>query len=192
MTKVIKEVKPDIIHAHNIFSAKMVSEIDTFPLVYDNHEYWSIYLKRQLEAEENLNKNIRSFQKKYPSGNSLKNAIRYNLHKRYVKIWSDLEIELIKNIPTITVSNTIVTDLKKIGKKVFLVPNFPLFKEINWIPQPNYHQSLSSVYAGVEPKGPVKSLHRNLEGFVDIFENDSIGQLFVIGQNEPPTKKCTL
>ena len=38
--KVIKEVKPDIVHAHNIFSAKMISQFG-LPFIYDDHEYWS-------------------------------------------------------------------------------------------------------------------------------------------------------
>ena len=50
MKKVFKEVNPDIIHAHNVFSAKMAKEIGGNPIVYDNHEYWSVYLKRQLES----------------------------------------------------------------------------------------------------------------------------------------------
>ena len=56
MKKIIAEVRPDIIHAHNVFSAKMAKEIDSYPVVYDNHEYWSIYLKRQLEADASTHK----------------------------------------------------------------------------------------------------------------------------------------
>jgi hypothetical protein len=38
--KVLLDAKPDIVHAHNIFSAKMISEFG-LPFVYDDHEYWS-------------------------------------------------------------------------------------------------------------------------------------------------------
>jgi hypothetical protein len=41
MKRVIDEVRPDIIHAHNIFSAKMAMEIGEYPLVYNDHEFWS-------------------------------------------------------------------------------------------------------------------------------------------------------
>ncbi|HEU4824338.1 MAG TPA: hypothetical protein VFS97_13005, partial [Nitrososphaeraceae archaeon] len=34
--KVLNETKPDVIHAHNIFSAKMASEFG-IPFVYDDH-----------------------------------------------------------------------------------------------------------------------------------------------------------
>jgi len=186
MMNVIKDVRPDIIHAHNVFSAKMARDIGDYPLVYDNHEYWSVYLKRQLEADvisKDLGKsNLHSYK------NIIKNLIKDYIKRRYVTIWSKLEKELIRDVPTITVSDTIIADLKKIGKKIFLVPNFPLFKEIEWIGEPVYHQSLSSVYAGVEPKGSVRSLHRNLEGFVDIFENDDIGKLYIIGWNTSSTR----
>lgn len=47
--KVIEEIKPDIVHAHNIFSAKMMSEFG-LPFIYDDHEYWSQYSKIISEA----------------------------------------------------------------------------------------------------------------------------------------------
>jgi hypothetical protein len=39
VASIIKDVRPDIVHAHNIFSAKMISEFN-IPFVYDDHEYW--------------------------------------------------------------------------------------------------------------------------------------------------------
>jgi hypothetical protein len=74
-----------------------------------------------------------------------------------------------------------VADLKKWGKNIYLVPNFPLFDEVNWIPKPEFHHHKSSVYAGIEPNGTVKSIHRNLEGFIELFGNNDIGKLFILG-----------
>src|SRR5215467_10008603 len=51
VAKVIKEVKPDIVHAHNIFSAKMISEFG-LPFVYDDHEYWSQFSKIISETDK--------------------------------------------------------------------------------------------------------------------------------------------
>ena len=48
---VLKETRPYVIHAHNIFSAKMVSEFG-IPFVYYDYEYWPIYFKRQLEISK--------------------------------------------------------------------------------------------------------------------------------------------
>src|SRR5919106_2523062 len=58
LDKVLKETKPDVIHAHNIFSAKMVSECG-IPFVYDHHEYWPVYVKRQSEVSRQNQQNIR-------------------------------------------------------------------------------------------------------------------------------------
>jgi len=180
MKIIIDEVKPDIIHAHNVFSAKMAQEIDTYPIVYDNHEYWSIYLKRQLESEGFKSNTTNNFNIKSNLGLT-KKRFRNFIKSRYVKIWSNIEEDLVSSTPTITVSNTIVADLKKVGKNVYLVPNFPLRDEVNWIPEPEFHNYKSSVYAGVEPTGIVKSMHRNIEGFVDLFSNKDVGKLFVLG-----------
>src|SRR5690606_21346391 len=38
--KAIEETRPDIIHAHDIYPAKMALELG-LPFVYDDHEYWS-------------------------------------------------------------------------------------------------------------------------------------------------------
>ena len=180
MKKVIDQVRPDIIHAHNVFSAKMAKEIDKYPIVYDNHEYWSIYLKRQLESgglnhntdnNFNIQSNLRIHKKRF----------RNFLKSRYVKIWTHIEEDLVSSTPTITVSNTIVVDLKKVGKRIYLVPNFPLRDEVDWIPKPEFHHHKSSVYAGVEPTGTVKSMHRNIEGFTELFSNNDYGELFIMG-----------
>ena len=42
--RTLRDARPDIVHAHDIFAAKMVSEFGV-PFVYDNHEYWSEYLE---------------------------------------------------------------------------------------------------------------------------------------------------
>ena len=49
--RIIKEVLPDIVHAHNIFSAKMMLEFD-IPFVYDNHEFWSKHSQLLLEMDK--------------------------------------------------------------------------------------------------------------------------------------------
>jgi hypothetical protein len=41
---VLKETKPDIVHAHNIIAAKMISEFGV-PYVFDDHEYTSVYVR---------------------------------------------------------------------------------------------------------------------------------------------------
>jgi hypothetical protein len=45
--KVIKQAKPDIVHAHNFFSAKMISEFG-LPFVYSDPECQPIYIRAQV------------------------------------------------------------------------------------------------------------------------------------------------
>lgn len=183
MKRVIDEVRPDFIHAHNIFSAKMAMEIGDYPLVYNDHEFWSIYVQRQLEAY-NLAKQVSKDKSAYPRS-IVRNIARDFLKNRWVRIWSNAEKDVITKYPTITVSQTIVDAHKKISNRNFLVPNFPLQKEIEFIDEPVYHESLSSVYAGVEAKGLIKLTHRNLDGFFEIFEKHNVGKLFVLGWDGP-------
>lgn len=184
ISNIIKEVKPDIIHAHNIFSATIVNEIDDYPLVYDNHEYWAMYTKTQLETFDYSKKHLNN-DLKYLTQNLFRNQI----NNRFVTIWTRAEKDLVEETPTITVSNSIVDDLLKISKKIFLVPNFPTFKEVESIPEPVYRESPSSVYAGVESKGQFTVSHRNIDGLFDIFEQSDIGQLFVLGWDANSSNK---
>ena len=179
MLHTIREINPDIIHAHNIFSAKMVTEIGDYPFVYDDHEYWSMYAKIKLEAysyywsnRKREFSNIKDFGKKF--------VIDF-LNKRFAKIWTKSEIDIVMNNPTITVSKSIVDEFMQFSKKVYLVPNFPDAAEIENIPEPMYHASLSSVYAGNQQKSPIKPKHVDLEGFFDLFERNYTGKLFVLG-----------
>jgi glycosyltransferase involved in cell wall biosynthesis len=185
MKRIIAEVRPDVIHAHNIFSAKMAMEIGDYPLVYNDHEFWSIYVKRQLEAY-NISKSANN-DKSFYLRRILRNFARDFLKKRWVRIWSNAERDLVTRFPTITVSQSIVEAHNKISKRNFLVPNFPLYEEIEFIDEPTYHESLSSVYAGVEAKGLIRPTHRNLEGFFETFEKHNLGKLYVLGWNGPST-----
>ena len=38
--KIIEEVRPDIIHAHTIFPAKMINDLG-IPFIYDDNEHWA-------------------------------------------------------------------------------------------------------------------------------------------------------
>jgi hypothetical protein len=188
VNKVLEETKPDIIHAHNIFSAKMISEFD-IPFVYDDHEYWSIYVKRQLEALK-LNA-TQSISASLPR--RLVKSYARNLLKRHsMQLWTKWEEEIVSSTPTITVSDKISEELKIIGnntKKVFVVPNFPMRNEVKDIEKPRLHTRLSSVYAGKEAKGENKTLHRNIDGLTDVFYMNDIGDIIMIGIEGKSTAK---
>ena len=79
--KIIQEVRPDIIHAHNIFSAKMASEFD-IPVIYDDYEHWSSYAR--IISEIKVSK---------ASGNFLKKMIRKIMKRRAINLWVKWEKE---------------------------------------------------------------------------------------------------
>jgi hypothetical protein len=190
--KALEEIKPDMVHAHNICSAKMMSEFG-FPFIYDDHEYWSQYSKIISEAVYALcwkNKSpaniVRTFAIDLPV--KLKRIIinRYASH-----LWTSWEKELVSSVPTITVSDKIGEELRIIGNtnRVFVVPNFPMHLEVNDFGQPRIHTNLSSVYAGVESKGQV---NRDMGGLSDAFVQHNIGNLTIIGnKGESLCKKVT-
>src|SRR5918992_64819 len=185
LDKVLKETKPDVIHAHNIFSAKMVSEFG-IPFVYDDHEYWSrlSQLLREIARAKDLHGE--STRHKGYSKMMLSKAtnIRRSLINSYaIKLWTKWEQEIVSSHPTITVSEQIATDLRKNynAKDVFVVPNFPMFSEVSGFEKPRYHDSLSSVYAGGDGNNIDKYPNRDIDNLDTTFLQHGIGDLVVIG-----------
>ena len=106
-------------------------------------------------------------------------------------MWTKWEKELVSLYPTITVSNRIADDFKKIGgsKKILVIPNFPLFSEISWLSKPEFHSMLSSVYAGSDGNSTQMFANRNLAGFFETFNSrNDIGPLTVLGWKDDSTK----
>ena len=183
LDQVLKETKPDVIHAHNIFSAKMVSEFG-IPFVYDDHEYWSRL--SQLLREIARAKDLQGERRKGYSKMMLSKAtnIRRSLINSYaIKLWTKWEQEIVSSHPTITVSEQIATDLrtKYNAKNVFVVPNFPMFSEVRDFEKPRYHESLSSVYAGGDGNNIDKYPNRDIDNLDTTFLQHGIGDLVVIG-----------
>jgi glycosyltransferase involved in cell wall biosynthesis len=108
------------------------------------------------------------------------------LYNRAKKMWTKWEEEIVSQHPTITVSNSIADEIRRIGNnnnKVFVVPNYPLVKEVGDLKDPFQHETLSSVYAGTEAQIGIKLAHRNMDGLVETFTNNEIGNLTIIGVN---------
>jgi hypothetical protein len=183
--KLIRDVKPDIVHAHNIFSAKMISEFGV-PFVYDDHEYWSRSSRLLIEMAEKL-----TFRKKTKADIAKYIAVDLPIHLRRIfinryaiSLWTNWEKELVSSTPTITVSNRIAEELGVIGNntnRVFVVPNFPMKLEVQALEKPYFHNRLSSVYAGGDGHNQEKYPNRNMDGLTDTFTNYDIGHLTIIG-----------
>jgi Glycosyltransferase Family 4 len=187
LKRIIHEVRPDVVHAHNIFSAKMVSEFD-IPFVYDDHEYWPSYVRRQIESYNlslaRSNRNNDNFRR------IIHKTMLRLLNYRFLRLGLKWETQLVSSTPTLTVSESIATELRRLGDttRVFITPNFPMKNEIKDIQTPKFHKELTSVYAGIEPKNNNKIAHRNMEGFVDIFNRyNDVGSLTMIGIEEEPS-----
>jgi len=184
---VLKETRPDVVHAHNIFSAKMVSEFG-IPFVYDDHEFWPIYVKRQSEVSKQNQMNTRVFSRAWPR-TIIRKSVRDFLTSRAIKLWTKWEREIVSSHPTITVSDQIAEQLRTNygAKNVFVVPNFPMYSEVKDFEKPRFIGSLSSVYAGVEARGDITPAHRKMDGFISTFLENDIGNLTIIGWNDKST-----
>jgi glycosyltransferase involved in cell wall biosynthesis len=190
--KIIREVKPDIVHAHNIFSAKMMSEFGV-PFIYDDHEYWSQYSKIISEAVYALsckNKSLANIVRTFAIGLPVK--LKRIIINRYAShLWTNWENELVSSIPTIVTTDTHAKEFRENNdtNRVFVVPNFPTMFEVKDFGKPIFHDTLSSVYAGLIPKGGQGPAHRIMDGLGDFFDNHDIGKLTMIGAFVEPSAK---
>jgi glycosyltransferase involved in cell wall biosynthesis len=172
--RAIGEVRPDVIHAHDIYPAKMALELG-LPFVYDDHEYWSKHS---------------SLVRTNHSSSSIKNLTK-KLGGRYVgRIFRAWEKEIVSLAPVITVSDTIIKDFGEMyqSKCLFLVPNHPTLHEVRDFQGPRQHSELTSIYAGTDDLGKMTP-HRNIQGFPDLFESKDIGNLVMIGPKGQTSQK---
>ena len=195
--RVIREVRPDIVHAHNIFSAKMISQFD-YPYVYDDYEYWSQFSKMLSEMVDKL------FSRP-ASAKALLSSIfiglprkirRILLNQHAVSLWTRWEKEVVSSVPTITVCNNMAEGLRSRinNNKVFVVPNFPMRSETQDLEMPYRHRRLSSVYAGSDGLNRQKIPSRNFDGIIKTFIDHNIGPLSIIGwenkSQHPKIRHC--
>ena len=188
LAKVLDKTRPDLVHAHNIFSAKMISEFKV-PFVYDDHEFWSASSRLLNEMKPKLE----DYRRKSVSHSIVDltiNTRRKIINYYAIKLWAKWEKEIVSSTPTITVSDTISNEMRKLGSgKLFVVPNFPLTSETSNNKYPKCHQSLSSVYAGSDGHNIDSYPHRNMAGFTELFENNGIGTLTILGWENKSTDK---
>ena len=179
INNIIREISPDIIHAHNIFPAKLASELN-IPFVFDDHEYSSNHSKVVYELFK-----IRESQDK-SKFKKIRWLARKSIKIYMSKLWTEWEREIVSRHPTITVSEKIAEELRKYNSnnKVVVVPNVPLRDEIPNLDNPPYHKELSSVYMGTDGLALFPYPSRDLTGLIETFNNNEIGRLDIIGWND--------
>ena len=191
--QVVEQSKPDVVHAHNIFAAKMISELG-IPLVYDDHEYWSVYARALAEKPIPYKKSAKLIADDISPVKKIIRKVVWNtiLRHRAVKLWTKWEYDLVSSVPTIVTTRRAAEELKALVKNnsnlLFVVPSFPMKCEVK-TKKPTFHSILSSVYAGGDTLGNGTQPHRNMDGLIDVFNNNNIGSLTLIGVKGESSKK---
>ncbi len=145
----IRTIAPDIIHANDIIAAIFSSTLG-IPMVYDDHEYWSA----QRVAYENW-------------------PILWKIRSRpFLQAIPRWEQELVTKHVTITVSEGIAAEHRKISNRVFVLQNYCLLSEVEHLPQNPNRQGI--VYVGDDFRKKKFLPHRNLAGLKDYLEFDDI------------------
>jgi len=177
--KLVKRVRPDIVHSHNIGSAKVSHDLG-LPVVFDDHEYFrmlslvnaeNIKSQNSMHTNSRLDRTIQSMKLSFISRQSISN-------------WTKWERDLVTSVPTITVSERIAQELRTVcdarTKEIFVVPNYPLEAETIEFREPRPHDKLSCVYAGGDSKHK-QVTNRDISGLTNIFLDNDIGNLTIIG-----------
>jgi hypothetical protein len=184
--KLVKQVRPDIVHSHNIGSAKISHHLG-LPMVFDDHEYFrmlslvnaeNIKLQNRVQLTSGLKRTIQSMKLSFISRQSISN-------------WTKWEKELVSSVPTITVSEQIAQELTKDRdgvKGIFVVPNFPKEAEATEFSEPKSHKYLSCVYAGGDSKQK-QVTNRDISGLTNLFVDNDIGNLTIIGWEAESSEK---
>ncbi|MDE1766235.1 MAG: glycosyltransferase [Thaumarchaeota archaeon] len=168
LKNVVEEIKPDIIHAHNIFVAYPASKFG-IPMVLDDHELYSLHIKAQNE-KANLRKKL--------------------ITKVKENLWADWEQKIGEKYPIITVSTQIANHHKKYCNNVYVVPNYPTENAIRFDSyQESVKENLRSAYLGRDSDQNF-SMVRNITGLHQLFSTkENIGTLLRIGVSQPNTSR---
>ena len=185
--ELVKQVRPDIVHSHNIGSGKISHDLG-LPIVFDDHEYFrmlslvnaeNIKSQNSMHTNSRLNRTIQSMKLSIISHQSISN-------------WSKWERDLVTSVPTITVSEQIAHELREAQdgctKEIFVVPNYPLETETAEFREPRRHDKLSCVYAGGDSKHK-QVTNRDISGLTNIFLDNDIGNLTIIGWEPESSEK---
>jgi len=163
---ILRQVKPDIVHAHNIFAAKLALEARV-PMIYDDHEYWSRWMKAELEGW------VRDL---------IANAGRSKaiLTQRYgAYLWSRWEEEILHEVPSLTVCEATAREHEQQGNTSYSIPNMPDDFEAKSMSPVQPSPSFSTVVIGNDFSAPMKI--RDSRGVLTLFSDGQLKPLTVVG-----------
>ncbi|MEL6761746.1 MAG: glycosyltransferase [Myxococcota bacterium] len=138
--KLFAELKPDVIHAHNIIAARYAMMFDV-PLVYDDHELWSE--QRKVFRPDNLAK-----------------WVARQPYNAMIPIW---EKRVVRAHPTLATNNNAAIALADKGARwVGVVPNVPRLDMVKDLPLDQERNG--TVYVGRDFDLPRFLPHRDMTG----------------------------
>jgi hypothetical protein len=145
----IKEADPSLIHANDIVAAEYCSE-SGYPMVYDDHEYWS--MQRIVYENWPLWKKI---------------AIR-----PFLKAIPKWEKKLLSKHVTLTVSEGIAEEHRRICDHVFVLHNYNILAEMKDLPLDTERSGIA--YVGNDYARKRFAPHRDMTGLKDHLEFDAL------------------
>lgn len=148
----IERIDPDIVHASDIIAARYTS-LTGRPMVYDDHEYWSAQ---------------RIIYESWPTWKRI-------VIRPFLKVIPQWERELLENHVTVTVSEGIAKEHRRISSHVFVLQNYCLSAEVQDLPvNPNRE---GAVYVGNDFLRKKFSRHRDMTGLRESIEFDALSGL---------------
>ncbi|MFX1483483.1 MAG: hypothetical protein ACFFCP_09865 [Promethearchaeota archaeon] len=148
----IREMKPDVIHAHNIIVGHFLLDLK-IPAILDDHECFSA---------QSFVFRARPFIRRTAAMTLLRNF----------PVW---ERELALRYPILTVSQGIGEYYRHITDQVGVVENVPYLSEVGWIQNPPLREGL--VYMGRDFSWPRFSPWRDMSGIRDLLDFDIVSGL---------------
>jgi len=148
----VQDIDPDLIHANDIVAAHFCSELD-YPMVYDDREYWSM---QRIQYEN------------WPLWKRI--AIR-----PFTSAIPNWERELISKHVTITVSEGIAEEHRRISPNIYVLKNYGLLFEFKDLPINPDRSGIA--YVGRDFKLEKFAKHRDLSGVREIVDFDVLSDL---------------
>jgi len=147
--RAIREMRPDVVHAHNVVVGHFLLDID-YPVVFDDHEWLSaqkfVFMARPF--------------------------VRKTAAKLLIRKFPEWERALAERFPVLTVSEGIADYYRQYTSNVGVVINTPMLDEVSWIENEPERKGL--VYMGGDFSWPRFIPLRNMSGLREILDFDIV------------------